>query len=180
VAVNEANTTRRIVGSGFTTFEFQGHPIAWLETVADSGQRPMGGGMGGGAESIYPLHAKHAAEIAFSRVLATGTLTMTLREAWNEYAWESIHPTLFTGATSITDVYERQDNLTSKLTATMVIRPPRASVYRVRTYHGCVITGIDDSEELSVGALTIPRTITVAYTHKTQRTEPATSFSGVA
>ena len=170
---SETNTTRRIAGSGFTTFEFNGHPIAWLDSLSDRGQAALSS-----PEAIYPLHARHAAEIAMTRVLGTGQLTLQVREAWNEEAWESIHPTLFVGAKDIAEVYERQDELATKLTATMVIRPPRASVYRVRTYHGCVVTAIDDSESLTVGALTVPRTITVAYTHKTHRTEPATSFSG--
>lgn len=175
MSINETNTTRRIAGSGFTTFEFGGHPIAWLDSLADGGQQPLGGG--GGMEAIYPLHARHAAEIAMTRVLGTGSLTLSLKEAWNESAWESIHPTLFVGLNDIAEVYEAQDNLATKLTATMVIRPPRASVYRVRTYHGCVVTSIDDRETLTVGALTVPRNITVAYTHKTHRTEPASAFS---
>ena len=55
-------TKVRNVGSGYTSFNYRGQAIAFLDSVQDSGQRPIGGRAGAGTEGVIPLGAKHRLE----------------------------------------------------------------------------------------------------------------------
>jgi hypothetical protein len=159
-------TQTRVVGSGFTTFNYRGQPILWLESVADSGQAPLAG-----SEAVYTLESKVAREIATARAIATGTLTLTIRETWNEPVWNQLVG--LSGAVDIIDVFEALESEPGDLTCEVIIKPPGAPTWRIRTYHNCVITAIDDGETISLAQLTIPKTLTVTYTHKTHAFHPA-------
>jgi hypothetical protein len=150
-------TRVRVVGSGFTTFTYQGRILAFLEIVRDSGQAPITA-----PEALTPLGASHPTEIVTGRVLAEGRLDLQLRELWNEPVWYQLG---LTGANNIVEVYRRLSEQPSYVTCQMVIRPPNSNVVRGKIYHNCVVTGIDDSENITVGALSIPRGIVVHYTH---------------
>lgn len=168
-------TTRRVVGSGFTVLQWNGKDVAFLERVRDSGQSPI---QGTGPEAIYPLNKRQALEIATPRVLGMGTLTMELRESWTQPAWQELD-SIFENANDLIDVYEAVDNLETPLTAKMVFRLPNTRAldgrgWRMRTYHNLIITSIDDSEDVTVGAMTVSRSITAAYTHKTHATMDST------
>ena len=158
----------RVVGSGFTSFNYQGKPIAFLEDLRDSGQAP-----GVGPESITPLGARHPIEIVTPRYLAMGTLTMTIRELWDEPVWWQL--TGLGQTNDIISVFEVLAQEPSEVTAQLIIKPPGSNVWRGKTYHGVVITGIDDSETVNIGALSVPRTLTAAYTHTTPLRETATA-----
>lgn len=148
----------RVVGSGFTTFSYQNKVIAFLERVDDSGQDP-----GTPPESITPLGSRYPIEIVTPRYLAMGTLTLTIRELWNEPVWWQL--TNLAGTNDIISVFEVLAAEPSEVTCQMIIQPPGSSTYRGKTYHGCVVTGIDQRESIYVGALSVPRALTVAYTH---------------
>ena len=157
-------TRVRVVGSGFTTFNYRGKPIAFLDSFRDSGQTALGGS--GGWEAITPLGAKHPVEIATSRVLNPGTITASIRELWNEPVWYQLAG--LGGARTIVDVWQRLANDANRVTCQMVIKPPNgAGRNRGKTYHGCVVTAIDDGEEVTIGALSVARNIQIAYTHST-------------
>src|SRR5690349_16115284 len=79
-------TKTRVVGSGFTTFNWRGQPIAFLDGFVDSGQRPVGAGV----EEVHPLNSRYPAEIVTARALRAGTLTLTIRELWNEPIWHQL------------------------------------------------------------------------------------------
>jgi len=165
------NTATRVVGSGFTTFNYRGKPIAFMDEVRDSGQRAIGGGGGGAAwEAIYSLDKNRAVEIATSRVLSTGTLTMSIRELWHEDVWQQLAG-LENVRGVITDVFAALARDPSSVTCQMLIKPPGSTVWRGKTYHNCVITEIPDDETVTLGALTVAKMVAVTYTHKTYMTQ---------
>lgn len=162
-------TRVRVAGSGFTTFNYRGQAIAFLDAIQDSGQRAFGGS---GVEGIVPIGAEHPIEIVTSRVLDFGTLLLTIRELWNEPIWYQLAGLRGVGE-SITDVWRALARDPSQVSCQMIVKPPGSTVWRGKTYHNCVITDIADGETITTGALSIPKQISIAYTHKTTFTQPA-------
>lgn len=152
-------TKTRVVGSGFTTFNYRGQAIAFLEAFQDSGQQPLSN-----PEAIIPLGASYPVEIATGRVLNAGSLTLTIRELWNGPVWQQLQG--LAGTNNIVDVYRAIAADPAAVTCQMIIRSP-TGIVRGKTYHNCVITNIDDSESVNIGALTVPRNMTVMYTNTT-------------
>lgn len=170
------NTKVRVVGSGFTTINFYGKAIAWLEEFRDEGQAPFGGPNGRGWEQIIPIGRKVPIEIATGRVLGAGTATLAIKELWNEPVWATLHDT-FRGMDTIIDVWEKIATLpapsgaiagSSPLTMQKIITPPGGGARYGRVYHGCVIVDIDDGETVRIGDLSINKNISVVYTHTTR------------
>jgi hypothetical protein len=157
-------TRVRVVGSGFTTFNYKGQPIAFMDRVEDSGQAAFSD-VGQGYEPIIPVGAQHPVEIATSRVLNLGTLTTTIRELWNEPIWWQLAG--LSGTETITDVWATLAADQSEVTCQMIIKPPGSGAWRSKVYHNCVVVGIQDGEAVTVGALSVPKSITIAYTHTT-------------
>lgn len=151
-------TKVRVVGSGFTTFNYKGLPIAFMEGFQDSGQQPIVA-----PQPITPLGSRHPVEIATARVLGPGTLDLTILELWNQPVWYQLQG--LTGADDIVAVYEALANDPSDVTCQMIIKPPGSAQWRGKVYLGCIITAIDDRESVSIGALQVPRSIQVMYTH---------------
>jgi len=155
------NTVGRVrnVGSNYTTFQYAGKSIAFLETVQDSGQPPVTR-----PEFIQPLGAPVPVDIVAPRALSGGTLTLSIKELWNEEVWEQLQG--LTGAHTITEIFERLARTPNYVTCTKIINPPSGRRYG-KVYHRCVITGITDGETVSLGTLSVNKTITVSYTHTT-------------
>lgn len=166
-------TRVRVVGSGFTTFNYKGKPIAFCEGVEDSGQRAFSD-MGQGYQFIHPLGASHPVEIATSRVLAGGTLMLTIRELWNAPVWNQLaglgnpqNPTQ-----NIVDIFRALAADPNYVQCQTIIKPPGTektpSKWRGKTYHNCTVVDINDGDTITVGALAVTKGITVAYTHSTK------------
>jgi hypothetical protein len=156
------NTQVRVVGSGFTTFSYKGQAIMFLEGVEDSGQRAFSDA-GQGYQFIHPLGYQHPIEIATSRVLAGGTLNLTIRELWNQNIWE--HLAGLAGSRNIVDVFALLAADPSYVTCTSVIQPPGGARPRGKVYNNCVVVDIADNDTVTVGALAVTKGITIAYTH---------------
>lgn len=151
-------TKVRVVGSGFTTFNYMGKPLMFLDRLADGGVRPVGTGY----EYIQPIGSRHPTEIATARAVTGGLLTLTVRELWNEPVWWQLGN--LRGTWDLLTVYDRLAQDPSYVTCQMLIKPPTGPV-RGKTYHNCVIVDIPDDEDVTIGALSVSRGITVAYTH---------------
>lgn len=158
-------TQVRVAGSNFTTFNYRGKPIAFLENIVDSGLKAMGPNGGQPYEFIHPLGHRHPVEIATSRVLEGGTLQLTIRELWNGAVWEQLQG--LAGTDNIVDIFDRLAQDRAYSTCQTIIRPPNGRP-RGKTYHNCVVVQIDDSENITIGALSVPRRIDIAYTHSTR------------
>lgn len=158
------DTKVRVVGSGFSTFNYRGQPIMFLEGVEDSGQRAFSDA-GQSYQFIHPLGARHPVEIATSRVLAGGTLNLTIRELWDGPIWTQLAG--LGAAQNIVDIYEILANDPSYVTCQTIIQPPGGRRPRGKVYHNCVVVDIADNDTITVGALAVAKGIVVAYTHST-------------
>lgn len=156
-------TRVRVVGSGYTTFNYKGRPIAFLEQMEDSGQSPLGTPY----EAITPIGALHPTDIITQRVLGAGTLTLGIRELWNEPIWWQLAG--LEGTNTIADVFERLRQEPSFVTCTKIITPPNnIGPPRGIVYNNCVVYSIDDGDSIRTASLSIARNISVVYTHKSQ------------
>jgi hypothetical protein len=153
-------TQTRLVGSGFTTFTYQGKAIAFLDEVHDSGQQPIRQ-----YEAVTPLDAPYPVEFALPRVRAEGTLQLVVRELWNQPVWWALNG--LTGSWNVVDVYNMMANQKTPILATTTIKSPTSSTWRGWTYHNCVVTAIDDREAVQIGTLTFPRNLSLIYAYKT-------------
>lgn len=163
-----ASTLVRVVGSGYTTFLYQGTPIAFCEGVEDSGQRAFSD-LGQPYQFIQPLGAEYPVEIATSRVLAGGTLMLTIRELWKAPVWWQLAG--LAGTLNIVDVFKALARNPSYVTCQTIIKPPgtenNSSAWRGKIYHNVVVVDINDGDTITVGALAVTKGITLAYTHST-------------
>lgn len=162
------DTQVRVVGSGYTTFQYRGKPIAFCEGIEDSGQRAFSD-LGQAYQFIHPLGERHPVEIATSRVLAGGTLMLTIRELWNQAVWEQLAG--LAGTNNIVEIFERMSRDPQYVTCQQIIKPPgtesRPGRWRGKVYHNCTVVDINDGDTVTVGALSVTKGITVAYTHST-------------
>lgn len=150
----------RNAGSNFTTFRYAGRSIAYLEMVADSGQEPVTG-----VEAVHPLGYRHPVEMVTPRALDFGTLVLTIRELWHQEIWQQLAG--LANSHDIVDVFEALARQENSITCTKIITPPDGKRYG-KTYHGCVISRIQDGETFDIRTLSMPKTITLAYTHATR------------
>lgn len=161
----------RVVGSSYTSFNYQGQPIAFCEQIEDSGQRAFSN-QGPPYEFIHPLGSSHPVEIATSRVLQGATLTLQIRELWNAQVWQQLRG--LATAQNIVDIYELLAQQPNYVTCTSVIKPPGSAnnpgAWRGKIYHNCTVVDINDGDTITVGALSVLKGITVAYTHSSRLT----------
>lgn len=167
-------TISRVVGSGFTTLAFNGKTIALLDSFRDSGQP-----VAFGPETVYSIGNGFPDEIVTSRVVGPGTLDCTIREVWHEPIWKyllglgGVDKATAAAMNNIVDAYRAMDAL-PELTAQMIIQNPnKGGGHRGKVYHNLTITALDDGETVTVGALSVARTVTFMYTK-------ATHFTGAA
>lgn len=155
---NDTRSNVRVVGSNYTTFQYAGKSIAYLEEVRDSGQRPLGQGW----EFIHPLGHTTPTDIVTGRVLNGGELQLVIRELWNHDVWEQMAG--LAGTRNIVEVFQRLAQTAQYVTCTKIISPPGGKRYG-KVYHRCVIVDVPDGETITIGALSVAKPITVAYTH---------------
>lgn len=163
-----ASTQARVVGSGYTSFNYKGRPIAFLEGIEDSGQRAFSD-LGQPYQFIHPLGETHPIEIATSRVLSGGTLQLTIRELWDIPVWH--HLAGLAQTYNIVDIFRVLAQDPEYVTCQTIIKPPgtenNPGRWRGKTFQNCVIVDINDGDTITVGALAVTKGITVAYTHST-------------
>lgn len=156
----------RVVGSGYTTFNYRGKAIAYLEQLEDSGQRAFSDA-GAPYQFIQPIGAEHPIEIATSRVLQGGTLNLTIRELWNAPVWHQLKG--LAGTNNIVDVFRALAADPSYVTCQSIIKPPAgAGRPRGKIFHNCVVVDISDNDTVTVGGLAVTKGIVVAYTHSSK------------
>lgn len=158
----------RVVGSGFSVLRWQGQRIAFLESVNDQGQ-----GQVGRVEAVHPLDEEYPIEFAVPKAMSSGTLMLTIRELWDRPVWQ--HLAGLEGAQDLLGVWSVMARMPGTVTCQTIIKPPQGGYWRVKTYHNVVISEIDDSESISIGQMTVAKTITCFYTHATRATVGAGS-----
>lgn len=144
----------RIGGSGFTTMTFRGTRLAYMQTLQDTPPQPVAG-----AQVVQAIDEAVPQEIVTSMAVGAGTMRMTFYELWNEPVWSRL-PGL-ESTNTLLEVLQRQVQL-GEVRCTKLIRSP-SGIFRVRNYHGCVLTDIDEGEQINIGTMTIPKTLTMQY-----------------
>ena len=157
------NSQTRVVGSGFSVMRWNAQKIAFLESVQDSGQRPVAD-----VTPVQPLDETYPVEFAVPRAMSAGTLVFTIRELWDRPVWQ--HLAGLETANDILGVWDVMARMPGTITCQTIIKPPQGNYWRVKTFHNVVVTDIDDSETINIGMMTVPKQISCFYTHATRAT----------
>jgi hypothetical protein len=158
-ATNQPGSTNtRNVGSGFTTFYWNHNLIAFLDEIHDSGQQPIAQ-----YQAVTPLGDQYPREFVLPRVKTEGTLQLVIRELWAQPVWWALVG--FTGTNNIIDVYNIMAASNSPIQCTTLISLPNGKT-RGWQYQNVTLTTIDDGETVTIGALTMPRTLQAVYSNK--------------
>jgi hypothetical protein len=156
----------RVGGSNYTTFQWNGATVAYLERIVDSGQQPVGQGMA----EIHPLGQKYPLEFAVPNALTGGRLTLTVDELWNKSVWQHLNG--LESANDLLDVWTVFRANAAAITCKTIVKPPNTNYWRTKTYHNIVIIGIDDGETIEIGTMQLLKNITAAYTHSSRAVVP--------
>lgn len=148
----------RIGGSGYTSLLFQGQRLAYLQVIQDTPPTPVAT-----AQAVQPIDEPVPVEIVTAGAVGVGTMRMTFYEKWVSPAWWAL-PGL-EGTNNLLEVLKRQIALGS-VTMQKVVRSPNG-IMRARVYHGVVVTDVDEGENINIGTMTLPKTLTAQYTHST-------------
>lgn len=148
----------RIGGSGFTTMLWQGQRLAYLQVLQDTPPTPVAT-----AQAVQPIDEPVPMEIVTSMAVGVGTLRVTFYELWNSPVWSTL-PGL-EGTNNLLEVLKRQIQL-GNVTMQKIVKSP-SGMMRARVYHNCVVTDIDEGENVNIGTMTLPKTLTVQYCYST-------------
>lgn len=148
----------RIGGSGFTTMMWNGQRLAYLQVMQDTPPAPVAT-----AVAVQPIDEAVPLEIVTAMAVGVGTLRCTFYELWNEPVW-SMLPGL-QGTANLLQVLQAQINL-GAITMQKVIKSP-TGIMRSKVYHNVVITDIDEGENVNIGTMTLPKTLTMQYCYST-------------
>lgn len=149
----------RIGGSGFTVMTWRGQRLAYMQTLQDSPPQPVAQ-----AQAVQPIDEPEPLEIVTAQAVGPGTLKMTFYELWNVPVWEGL-PGL-EGTNNLLGVLQRQVTL-GEITCRKIIKVPNGQ-YRTYVFKGCVVVDIDQGEQINIGTMTLPKTITLQYTSMTR------------
>lgn len=144
----------RIGGSGFTTMTWRGTRLAYLQTLQDTPPQPVAG-----AQVVQAIDDESPQEIVTALAVGAGSLRLTFYELWNEPVWSKLDG--LQGTNNLLEVLKRQISL-GEVSCRKLIRSP-LGITRARVYHGCVLTDIDEGEQVTIGTMTLPKTITMQY-----------------
>jgi len=148
----------RIGGSGFTTMMWNGSRLAYLQVMQDTPPAPVAN-----AQAVQPIDEAVPLEIVTAMAVGVGTLRTTFYELWNEPVWSTL-PGL-AGTYNLLTVLQAQINM-GAVTMQKVIRSPTGFM-RSLVYHNVVITDIDAGENINIGTMTLPKTLTMQYCYTT-------------
>jgi hypothetical protein len=153
-----SNSRVRVFGSGFTVMTWQGTRLAYLRTISDRSPQPVAR-----AEDIQPIDEPVPIEVVTAQAVGSGLLTLAFFELWNAPAWQQLPG--FEGTNNLLDVLKKQLSM-GEVTCRKIIKNPNGA-YRTRVYQGCVITDVNEGEDVNIGTITLPKSIQIAYTHTT-------------
>lgn len=149
----------RLAGSGLTVLSFRSEPLAYLQTLQDTPPQPVAP-----AQVVQPIDARVPLEIVTALAVGAGTLRLTFYELFAAPVWATL-PGL-EDTNNLIEVLERQVTL-GAISCRKIVRAPVTGERRARVYHNCVITDIDEGEQVNIGSMTLPKTLTIQYTHTT-------------
>jgi hypothetical protein len=137
---------------------FQNQRLAYLQVMQDTPPTPVAT-----AQAVQPIDESVPIEIVTAMAVGVGTLRCTFYELWAEPVWATL-PGL-AGTTNLLDVLKAQVNL-GAITMQKIIQSP-TGIMRGYVYHNVVITDIDQGENINIGTMTLPKTLTFQYCYTT-------------
>lgn len=133
--------------------------LAYLQTLQDTPPTPVAT-----AQAVQPIDEPVPLEIVPASAVGVGTLRCTFYELWNQPVWEAL-PGL-AGTQNLLGVLKRQMIL-GNVSMQKIIKAPTGYM-RGFVYHQVFIADIDQGENVNIGTMTLPKTITCQYTYMTQ------------
>jgi hypothetical protein len=137
---------------------FQNARLAYLQNLQDTPPTPVAT-----AQAVQPIDESVPLEIVTAMAVGVGTLRCVFYELWNFPVWAML-PGL-QGTFNLLDVLKRQVSL-GAIVMQKIIKSP-SGIMRARIYHNVVITDIDEGENVNIGSMTIPKTLTFQYCYTT-------------
>jgi hypothetical protein len=133
---------------------WRGTRLAYLQTLQDTPPQPVAG-----AQVVQAIDDESPQEIVTAQAVGAGSLRLTFYELWNEPVWSRLDG--LAGTNNLLEVLKRQITL-GEISCRKLIRSP-SGLIRARVFHGCVLTDIDEGEQVNIGTMTLPKTITMQY-----------------
>jgi hypothetical protein len=137
---------------------WNGSLMAWMQVLQDTPPTPVAT-----AQAVQPIDQPVPVEIVTARAVGVGNLRCTFYELWQQPVW-ALLPGL-QGTYNLLTVLQAQINL-GTVTMQKVIKSPDG-IMRSLVYHNVVITDVDAGENISIGSMTIPKTMTFQYCYTT-------------
>lgn len=165
------------VGGGYTTINFNGAPLLFVDLVRESAPRPVAA-----PQPIQPLDHPYPIEIALPAAIEAGTLEITLREQWNAEVWAYLPGNAFATASDLLDVFKAQlstGSLGQDWTVTKNIKDPTGNIVRTITYTGIVITNVMVDESVQISTMTFPKSIQMMYLRRYETQNPTSATTSV-
>lgn len=143
------------VGGGYTAFIYNGQPLIYAQTISETGPQPVQQ-----PQPIQPLDSPYPIEIALPIALSAGQLQITFLEQWNAEVWAQLGDN-FSTASDLLDVFKAQ-LAQGEVSCIKVINKPDGTQRKI-VYQGCVVYNVQIDEQVNIGSMTIPKTITIMY-----------------
>jgi len=137
---------------------FQGQRLGFCQVIQDTPPTPVAQ-----AQAVQPIDEPVPIEIVTAAAVGVGTLRVTFYEQWTTPVWNTL-PGL-ENTHNLLEVLKRQLQL-GTITMQKIVKSP-SGLMRARVYHNVVITDIDEGENINIGTMTLPKTLTFQYTHTT-------------
>ena len=148
------------VGGGYTFFNFNGQPLAFVDVVRETAPRPVAA-----PQAIQPLDRPYPIEIALPNALEAGTIEVTFREQWDQEVWEQLPG--FAETNDLLEIFKRQLGA-GQITFTKFIGDNRTSPVRVIQYLNCYVVNVMIDETVNIGTMTFPKSVQMMYTQRTE------------
>lgn len=137
---------------------WNGSRLAYLQTLQDTPPTPVAA-----AQAVQPIDESVPLEIVTAMAVGVGTLRCSFYELWNAPVWATL-PGL-EGTNNLLDVLKRQIGL-GTITMQKVIKSP-SGIMRAKVFHNVVVTDIDEGENVNIGTMVLPKTLTFQYCYST-------------
>jgi hypothetical protein len=174
----------RVGGSGFTVFTWDDKPILFAKQIDHVSPTPVAP-----TREIHPMDEPYPVELVTPQAAGMGTLTLQLYELYGGQVWERLASYLGGdsaaagltkdtvtgkghGPVDIVGIFNAVANTPSPIRIVKYIKPPaiRGKTMRPYTeeYHNCVISTVEDGEQINVGILEVVKNVVVNYTYMTR------------
>lgn len=185
-----ARSRVRVAGAGFTIFTFRGQPLAFCQQVSHTTPQPVAAPV-----AIQPMDEPVPVQVITTAAAGMGSLTLNLIELYGSKVWDRLGAevgykgttysgtsgftgtvganAILNGAIDITDIMIRvAEEAPEDMSVVKYIRPPKLAGTTQKPYaeiyHNCVITNVQDGENVEIGTMEVIKQVTVGYTHMTQ------------